>query len=176
MNPLDLIMREHTLILDLLDTLEKKIPTIKKQEEPPFFLHDVLDFFITYGDKTHHGKEEDIIFRKIGQKNLNDKLKKILATLLQEHVEAREKINNLKTLYNRHQESDAKNYKEIILLLENFISFYRKHIDRENDHFFKEALPYLSEQELEIICKECAEFDRSLIHEKYKEVVNSMSE
>lgn len=175
MNPLDLIMREHTLILDLLNTLEKKIPTIQKQEEPPCFLHDVLDFFITYGDKTHHGKEEDILFREIGQKDLNENLKKTLATLLQEHVEAREKIQKLKTLHEKQQKGDIAAYTEIIPLLESFITFYRKHIDTENNHFFKEALSHIDKQELETLSKECAEFDRSMIHEKYKQAVDAMS-
>jgi hemerythrin-like domain-containing protein len=42
---------------------------------------NTVDFFKNYTDKTHHGKEEDIIFREIGQKPISNENKEMLSQL-----------------------------------------------------------------------------------------------
>ena len=45
-----------------------------------------VDFVRTYADRTHHGKEEEILFRDLAKKNLTSELKKTMQELLDEHI------------------------------------------------------------------------------------------
>lgn len=174
MSPLELLMQEHNLIIKLVTIVKNKLPEIKDSKANPCFVQKLIDFFITYGDKTHHGKEEDILFREVGQKDLSDGLRKTLAELLEEHIQAREKLKKLEEANEKYSDGDENAYSEIISVLEDFVIFYPAHIDKENNHFFKPAMEYFDDQELATMSKEFAEFDRSIIHEKYKAVVTAM--
>lgn len=174
MSPLDLLMQEHNLIAKLINFLKNRIPQMGNEKENACFVQKLIDFFLTYGDKTHHGKEEDIFFREIGQKNLSEDLRKTLAELLEEHVQARQKIKDLQSANEDYANGVEGSYSKIISLLNGFVDFYTKHIEKENNHFFKPAMDYFDEKELEVMSKEFAEFDRSVIHKKYKEVVEAM--
>lgn len=54
------------------------------------------------------------------------------------------------------------------------IDFYPKHIKKEDDIFFPNSEKYFSEDELEAMLKEFWEFDKTMIHEKYKLVVEQL--
>ena len=55
--------------------------------------------------------------------------------------------------------------------IESLIEFYPKHIEKEDKHFFIPCMEYFSEAEQEAMLKEEWDFDRSLIHEKYRNIV-----
>jgi hemerythrin-like domain-containing protein len=55
--------------------------------------------------------------------------------------------------------------------MKSLIQFYPKHIEKEDKHFFIPCMEYFSETEQESILREEWEFDRNLIHEKYKNMV-----
>ena len=52
--------------------------------------------------------------------------------------------------------------------------FYPKHIEKEDKHFFIPCMNYFSKQEQEGMLNEFWEFDRRLVHEKYKEIVKEI--
>jgi hypothetical protein len=53
------------------------------------------------------------------------------------------------------------------------VEFYPRHIEKEDKHFFIPCMDYFTEAEKEAMLKEEWEFDRSLIHEKYRNIVIS---
>jgi hemerythrin-like domain-containing protein len=55
--------------------------------------------------------------------------------------------------------------------LRSLVQFYPKHIEKEDRHFFIPCMDYFTETEQQDILKEEWEFDRSLIHERYKDMV-----
>jgi hemerythrin-like domain-containing protein len=42
------------------------------------FVHIAVDFIRVFADQTHHGKEEDILFRELGKKPLTVKDRQIM--------------------------------------------------------------------------------------------------
>ena len=63
------LMIEHRLIERMLKLVNKVLIKIEKQETvDPVFVDTVVDFIRTYADRTHHGKEEDILFRELKKK------------------------------------------------------------------------------------------------------------
>ena len=63
MNPTDILMDEHRVIEQVLNCLEKIIEQAtaagRLEEEPA---REALDFFRTFADRCHHGKEEAHLF------------------------------------------------------------------------------------------------------------------
>ena len=68
------LMVEHRLS-------EKMIALIEERNEllgttgtvDPYFVAAVVDYFLVYADRTHHGKEEEILFRELDKKISRDK-------------------------------------------------------------------------------------------------------
>ncbi len=63
---------------------------------------------------------------------------------------------------------------EVTNLINEPVSFYPKHIDKEDNHFFFPILEYLTQGEQAAMLQEFWEFDRKLIHEKYQKVVEEL--
>jgi hemerythrin-like domain-containing protein len=55
--------------------------------------------------------------------------------------------------------------------LRTLVDFYPEHIKKEDDVFFPASRTYFSNEEDQEMLAEFGEFDRKMIHEKYKAVV-----
>lgn len=171
MNPIGFLMEEHNLISKMVGLFDKEIERLKTGKGDHCFINSAIDFFSSYGDKTHHGKEEDILFREIGQKPISEEDRNTMGILLEEHVLAREKIKHLKELNEKFIQGDKNVQPEIMAALQDLGSFYLQHMEKENTEFFISAKQYFNDEEWELMIKEFAEFDRSMIHEKYKNLI-----
>jgi len=61
--PIRILYEEHDNILRGLEVLEACAEKLKDgQEVDPVTLEGLIEFFRLYADKTHHGKEEDLLF------------------------------------------------------------------------------------------------------------------
>lgn len=59
MLPVAPLMIEHRLIERIIPHMMREMHRIEKDGEPdPVFIEKAVDFFRTYADRTHHGKEE----------------------------------------------------------------------------------------------------------------------
>ena len=62
------LMIEHRLIERMLTLIRRTLgETEKTGAIDPFFVDTSVDFIRIYADRTHHGKEEDILFQKSRQ-------------------------------------------------------------------------------------------------------------
>lgn len=62
---------EHRLIERMLSVIRKILAEIEsKHGVDPVFDDTAVDFIRVYADRTHHGKEEDILFRELNNKQL----------------------------------------------------------------------------------------------------------
>ncbi len=62
-----LLMIEHRLIEKMLLLAETKIGKMDEDTFDPVFFDQIVDFIRFYADRTHHGKEEGILFKKLAQ-------------------------------------------------------------------------------------------------------------
>jgi hemerythrin-like domain-containing protein len=74
MKPRGLLMAEHRLIERMISLIDKEVKrargNIPLDEQ---FIEIALDFIRTYADRTHHGKEEEILFRDCDKKSMSQK-------------------------------------------------------------------------------------------------------
>ncbi len=175
MKPIGPLMREHRLIERMVKILEKELIKIKKTDEVDTnVIFSGVDFFRTYADRTHHGKEEDILFRELAKKKLTPEHKKIMNKLVEDHVFARKTVGVLNDANLSVVKGNRGSIKEIISNLEKLVALYPKHIFVEDKEFFYPILEYFSKDEQEVMLQEFWEFDQKMIHEKYTKMVDDL--
>ncbi len=172
MKPIGPLMKEHRLIERLVNILSEQLtPTSGSQMIDPQVIAVAVDFFHTYADRTHHGKEEDILFRELAKKQLSLNDNKTMQELIEEHKLARKMVTELSEANKRYVKGDSTSLAKVMTLIRDLVNFYPAHIAKEDNHFFYPCLEYLTKSEQDNMMIEFWEFDRKLIHEKYQKVV-----
>jgi hemerythrin-like domain-containing protein len=143
----------------------------EEKEVHPELIDSGIDFFRTYADQCHHGKEEDILFRDLAEKRLSPEHKKLMDELIQEHRFGRETVGKLFSAKERYGKGDTAALNEIIGFLKKLVEFYPVHIEKEDNHFFMPCMEYFSKGERDVMLRQFDEFDKKLIHKKYRQLV-----
>jgi hemerythrin-like domain-containing protein len=174
MKPIGPLMREHRLIEQMLSLFNGEIGRINEQNlVDTAFIDEAVDFIRTYADRTHHGKEEDILFRDLRLKNLSPELMRIMNELIDEHGYARATVGKLVAAKERYLRGENTS-PEVVAYLQELARFYPRHIEKEDKHFFYPCLDYFTKDEQDRMLAEFWEFDRNMIHDKYKKVVEAL--
>ncbi|MDD3715221.1 MAG: hemerythrin domain-containing protein [Atribacterota bacterium] len=166
------LMIEHRLIEKMINIINKII----NQAESTHIIDTrtvdvVVDFIKTYADKTHHGKEEDILFKDLSEKKMTDEDDKLMKELIEEHVFGRSIVRELVDSKNQYITGDMTAEKVMLEKLKTLVNFYPAHIKKEDDIFFPASMKYLTNQEQERMLNKFWDFDRTMIHSKYQSVV-----
>jgi hemerythrin-like domain-containing protein len=176
MKPIGPLMWEHRLIEKMLVSMMRHIDQVEKTKKVnPLIIDMAVDFVRTYADRTHHGKEEEILFRDLAKKNLTPELKKIMQELLDEHIWGRKTTAALVAAKEKYLQGDEEKISKIISIARELGNFYPKHIEKEDKHFFYPCQEYFSMDEQGKMLAEFWEFDRKMIHEKYNKVYDEYS-
>jgi hemerythrin-like domain-containing protein len=169
------LMIEHRLIERMIVQIRNALKEIDVGDTvDPLFIDTAVDFIRVYADRTHHGKEEDILFRDLQEKDLSDEDRRIMEELVEEHVFGRQATQKLVEANNRYRKGDQSALKVIADQLHTLSDFYPKHIEKEDKVFFPASRTYFSEQEDQAMLDEFWEFDKKMIHEKYESVVEAL--
>ena len=89
-SPAGPLMAEHRVIERMLAVLELQLGVIaEEQAVDPTLIDTATDFIRTYADRCHHGKEEDILFRRLADKPLDAELAEVMFGLIEDHVRGR---------------------------------------------------------------------------------------
>jgi len=172
MMPIAPLMIEHRLIERMIRVMKGEVGAMERQGEArPQFIDGAVDFIRTYADRCHHGKEEDILFRLLSEKPISARHKDVVEELIQEHVLARNLTGQLVAAKERYVAGDNGALSEIGKVMSQLVDFYPVHIEKEDRHFFIPCMEYFSQHEQDIMLESFGEFDRTLIHEKYRAVI-----
>ena len=155
MKPIGPLMREHRLIERMVNLLKAQLEQIKRTNKVDTdFLLTGVDFMRFYADKTHHGKEEKILFRDLAKKNLNTDLSLIMDQLIAEHVQARAMVSELEGTTKLFLSGGQGSLNKLLDILDKIINFYPAHIDKEDKHFFYPCLDYFIREEQDKMLEE----------------------
>jgi hemerythrin-like domain-containing protein len=91
--------------------------------------------------------------------------------LVEEHKWGRRVTARLVEANTRYVQGNQEVLSAIMDCIKTLIEFYPKHIEKEDRYFFIPCMDYFTEAEKEAMLKEEWEFDKSLIHEKYRNMV-----
>ena len=168
-------MIEHRLIERMLAIVNREVGIAQERGKlDPLFVDTVVDFIRTYADRTHHGKEEDILFRELAGKSMSPDDERMMQDLVEEHRFARKTVGELVQAEQEYLLGRRESLDTVLAKLRVLAGFYPEHIRKEDRIFFPNSEKYLTQDEQQAMLEEFWEFDRRMIHEKYTAVVKQM--
>jgi len=169
------LMIEHRLIERMISLIKDALAQIEStQKVDPLFVDTAVDFIRMYADRTHHGKEEDILFRDLSKRPLSAEDQLVMRELVEEHIFGRQTTKALIEANMRYRNGDASALADTADKLRTLVDFYPKHIEKEDKIFFPASRTYFTDEEDRAMLAEFWEFDRKMIHEKYRSVVEGL--
>lgn len=169
MDPNSILMQEHKIIEQMIYFLKKFSNQIDDfQSKNLFFLDLVINFFRIYADKNHHGKEENILFKRSREKLEKKEDIDLLDQLIEEHKKGRTLISKLES---------AKNKQDLTLIkkiINEIIELYTQHIKKENILFFPLAFSYFSEHDKEMLDLEFLKVSQRVLDNQYLDTVKNL--
>jgi hemerythrin-like domain-containing protein len=170
-----LLMIEHRLIERMIALIDKRLDEIKTTRKvDPLFVETSVDFIRIYADRTHHGKEEDILFRDLNGRQMSADDQRLMQELIEDHVFGRKTTRALEEANTRYRKGDAGAWAQVAEQLAKIVDFYPRHIEKEDKVFFPAIRNYIDEKEDRAMLDAFHEFDRKMIHEKYKAVIDAL--
>jgi hemerythrin-like domain-containing protein len=170
--PIAPLMIEHRLIERMIRVLGRhhgQIAAGGDLDEP--LLDAGVDFLRTYADRCHHGKEEDIFFRSLAARDIAPEHRDLVGELVAEHQRARGLVGRLADAKDQYAAGDEARIADVAEALRQLTELYPAHIEKEDKRLFLPAMEYYTAEEQAAMLGEFWEFDRKLIHERYRAVV-----
>jgi hemerythrin-like domain-containing protein len=168
-------MIEHRLIERMIGFIRDALVQIQSVGKvDPLFVDTAVDFVRMYADRTHHGKEEEILFRDLDKRPLSPDDRRVMNELIEDHIFGRQTTKALVDANSRYRDGDETALAVIAEKLKTLVDFYPKHIEKEDEVFFPASRDYFTDEEDQAMLAEFWEFDRKMIHEKYKSVVEGL--
>jgi hemerythrin-like domain-containing protein len=175
MLPVEVLISEHRLIEHAVAVLKKeqqKIATTSKVD--PNFIVVAVDFFRTYADRYHHGKEEGILFNALSRRKLSEADANMMRELILEHAYARKTVFNLEKLKESYIAGKTEALTGIAESLNALIELYPKHIEKEDRHFFYPSMKYFTGKEQEEMLQKFHEYNRTFTDNRYKQIIETL--
>ena len=91
--------------------------------------------------------------------------------LVADHAKGRTVTKKMVEANQRYRSGDESAFATVLDCMKQLRDFYPVHIEKEDRHFFQPAMHYFTEDERDEMLQEGFEYDRSLIHRRYQNVV-----
>lgn len=167
---IDLLVEEHDNILRFIQASRKSCRSILNGGKVDVELfRSYIEFVRNYGDKHHHGKEEEILF-KLMVDNLSPVAEKLIKQgMLIEHDLGRLFMINLEEALNNYEKTQDDDYKlDIITNTIGYGDLLTRHIEKENKVVYTFALRELNDAQKEEVNTKTKNFEEENISNKTK--------
>jgi hemerythrin-like domain-containing protein len=109
------LMIEHRLIEQMLNAIQRPLEHAEKTRAiDSYFVDTAVDFIRVYADRTHHGKEEDIMFRDLRKKQLSNEDRLLMDELVEDHIFSRSTTKALVETNMRYREGNEAALDEVV--------------------------------------------------------------
>lgn len=160
-NPYGVLAREHRLIERVLDALGRvcsEALRARQVDAPAATL--ALGFLRDFADRTHHLKEERILFPAIGAKAFFPG-----CGLISEHEEGRQRVRSMAQALEGSSLGDMEAIRLFVRRARSFISFLRGHIAKEDECLAEVVNATFSREECERLVERFDEVERREVGE-----------
>jgi hemerythrin-like domain-containing protein len=156
-NPIEILVEEHNLILrgvDLLTTAAEKI--VRNQNPPREFFEKAVRFTLGFTNKFHHYKEEIVMFGLLAQKKEGE-IDAELERLRSQHAALHDYMNEISQSLDAYSNNVDSEVRRLHRALSEYIETLRRHIHAENKIFYPLVEKQLSKEEMQWLL---GEFDK----------------
>jgi len=158
-DPIDVLMNEHQVILRVLDAAEAFAAAVEKgQVDGRADLADIVTFIREFADARHHGKEEDILFDAMQEHGFSAEMGP-LAVMLHEHNEGRRLAREMAEAAARPAPWSAAERTAVAAALESYVALLRNHIFKEDNILYPAAQNALDEAAYSAVTERVRAFD-----------------
>jgi hemerythrin-like domain-containing protein len=178
MEPIARLLKEHRLIekgVQALELLRSRLEE-RAQIRPKIFWM-TIDFWSTYADIVHHGKEEQLLFPLLEQHESKGELSSIIDQLIDEHTQLLGYISELRLSARPFFQGDQAAQQKIMDCLVGYITTVVPHVRLEDKELFPIVSDLITEKELTQLDKDFKIFDARTgpkIHSFYEERVKKL--
>lgn len=146
-SPIAVLGEEHALILRALDALEAGLARVEAGASVSgAFFGDLAEFFRTFADRHHHGKEEEILFRHMVEEMDYSPRSGPVGVLSSEHEIGRAHVRAMADAACR-LEADSDAPRRLVDEGRAYLSLLRAHIEREDHKVFPVVEDFLGPEE-----------------------------
>lgn len=154
MNVIDVLVDEHKLVRQYLDTVGVAIDLMGTGGEiPRDFFEKALDFSYTFLDTYHHYKEEYVVFLKLAEKK-GGAIDPQIVSLRDQHERGRNFVKKITASMDGYEAGSEVQRAKLFENLGYFYELQRQHLNRENHVFFPMAREAFSDAELDEFAEE----------------------
>jgi hemerythrin-like domain-containing protein len=176
MTPTEELRHEHDIILLVLSGAEKEALSGGSPDRVVF--REMVDFFINFVDRCHHGKEEKHLFPLLEVRGIPREGGPI-GVMLAEHTEGRQLVRNLDDGLSRLETGNGRDASTLKTNLLGYVKLLRSHIEKENAILFAMADNVLTAGDREKLSKAFAKVESEEmgegVHEKYHEMAHRLA-
>ena len=180
MNPTDILMDEHRVIEQVLNSLEQMIDRAAKsgrlEEEPA---REAIEFFRMFADHCHHGKEEAQLFPLMEARGFAGGCGPV-AVMLREHELGRMYVKGMEAVIERAAAGDADALEWFTEHGQSYIRLLREHIQKEDRCLFPSANRAFDEQDQQRLLAAFEKVETEEMgegtHEKYLDLANRLAD
>ena len=178
MQPLEHLVKEHRLItqaISVMKAFRDEIDAGGPIRPKRYWM--VVDFWSTYADIVHHGKEEQQLFPIIVEQAAASEFSETIDKLVEEHMYLLGYISELRRYARPMFTGDRPARERVIQCLDNYIGLIQPHIKLEDQKLFPAVGNMLTKQELDGLAKEFKAMDARTgpkIHTYYRNLVDKL--
>lgn len=179
MKSIEDMINEHENVKRMIKVIRKYCYKVLKSEYIDYEdFYRIIDFIRNYTDGHHHAKEENILFKTMGEKIPKLANNGPITGMLIEHDMARLYVSNLEKALKEYEKGNDEARLDIIANAISYGDLLSRHIDKENNVIYKFAENMLSEDVKEEIDRQSNELEKSAeekgIQEKYIGMLNEL--
>ncbi|MFX0169927.1 MAG: hemerythrin domain-containing protein [Candidatus Hodarchaeota archaeon] len=160
MQPLERLAEEHQLIekaIFVTQEFRREIKDDKVIQPKRYWM--LIDFWSTFADIVHHGKEEQQLFPAIERQGGVSEFGEIIDQLVEEHMRLLGYISDLRRHAKPMFTGNKKARQTVLSNLESYVKLIIPHIKREDEELFPAAANLLSRKEMAGLAKEFKTMD-----------------
>lgn len=157
--PITILMNEHRLIEQVLGSLETCAIAVEgglALERP--VVRDYADFLRGFADAWHHGKEEDILFRRMVERGFSEESGPV-AVMLHEHRQGRALVGSIAGVGAGEGAVAPGEATTFLSSALGFVPLLRQHIQKEDNILYPMSQRVLSSAEFETMLEDFAAFE-----------------
>ena len=178
MQPLEHLVKEHRLIakaVSVTEAFRNEIDAGGPIRPRRYWM--LVDFWSTYADIVHHGKEEQLLFPAIIEQSTSSEHNATIDKLVEEHMYLLGYISDLRRWARPMFTGDRAARERVIRCLDGYLELIGPHIKLEDEELFPAAVNMLSKKDLNKLAKEFKALDARVspnVHSYYRDLIDNL--